>query len=517
LASAHLSEPVSKVLLDPKGEISVDPRIVCSHTGEDEMSIANIVQKDSFLTSVIWATNDAPDTLLFSAAVNPRMHVKETGPGGYIIGSTPMAHITEMFKEWRGDIIFTFRFICSQYHRGRVRIHWDPVNCATTTDVSNTTLTKIVDIGETTEVEFRVPYVQHRSWIQCGVLNDSSKHSVTGLITPTLHFDNGSLVVRVLNNLSAPIDVASVTMMVFVRGAENLEFANPREISYRYSPFEPQGLIEDAEEDTQQKSTPLTDRYLINYGEAIPSLRLLLQRASLYQDCSLATLYNQSSTPKLQKFLMLQTRFPCHPGYDQKAPYTAKGVVTPLTTYYYNYCMYTPLAWCTQMYVAQRGAIQWHYQLVDRANRTANFSVIRSSHIITTSSVYLIGGYADIVDGALSGPATYAKNFRNQNPYSPGGIVMTDTGVNPSISIEMPMMTPTRFNITGPQNLINGSSFDYSYIDTYDITSDLTSDTSLNGQVYIRKLVNAGTDFSLTFFLCTPQLYFSATCGDTPV
>jgi len=31
---------------------------------------------------------------------------------------TPMAWLSNLFANWRGDVIFTFKIIASQYHKG---------------------------------------------------------------------------------------------------------------------------------------------------------------------------------------------------------------------------------------------------------------------------------------------------------------------------------------------------------------------------------------------------------------
>ena len=39
----------------------------------------------------------------------------------------PGAHVARMFESWRGDMIYHFKVVCSQYHRGRLVFMWDPI------------------------------------------------------------------------------------------------------------------------------------------------------------------------------------------------------------------------------------------------------------------------------------------------------------------------------------------------------------------------------------------------------
>lgn len=175
LASAHISEPTYKFTLDPKAELSVDPAIIGPST-EDEMSFAFLLQKESYLTQATWATSATPGSLLFSARVQPSSLCDRgtaVATNTYAIATTPVSWVSECFDHWRGDIIFRFKFIASQFHRGRVRITWDPLGDTTpTTDTTNVAFTKIVDLDQSCDVEFIVPYAQALPWLTNNSLQD---------------------------------------------------------------------------------------------------------------------------------------------------------------------------------------------------------------------------------------------------------------------------------------------------------------------------------------------------------
>jgi hypothetical protein len=61
---------------------------------------------------------------------------------------TPMSYAAFPFKWWRGDIIFRFKFICTRFHKGRVRITFDPINdISVSTPDYTTVFNEVVDIG----------------------------------------------------------------------------------------------------------------------------------------------------------------------------------------------------------------------------------------------------------------------------------------------------------------------------------------------------------------------------------
>lgn len=515
LASAHLAEPMSKVTLDPKAELSVDPKIVCSSTGEDELSISHIVQKDSFLCQTMWYSGDTPDNLLYSVAVTPDLYDIGTPTSSvYQIGFTPMAYLARMFYAWRGDIIFTVKVIASQYHRGRLRIHWDPNTLAVSGDVSNTTLTKIVDIGERTEVEFRVPYVNFSMWSATSDTLSNKWHPDTP-VTVADGVYNGTLNIRVLNQLSAPTDTVPVSLMIFVRGAENLEFADPRTIGDQFQHYVMQGLVEDVQDDTQQESTPLNDRYLINYGEAIPSLRLMMRRSVLHASNSYLGMTNVNDGHLIGRVYTHQSRFPSAPGYDTNAFLQAKGAAVTGTNFRYNFTHNTPLTWITPMFVARRGSIQWHFHISDPDQIISHLSCTRTHIPQTANNEGLISAYNLLVSAVGSRSSAVSQT----NLYSPetiAGTVVTDCKVSPSLSVECPQMSRARYQVTGPNYSTLGTNFDGSSTETYDIEMYVKPNQASFQKMVMHKYVNAGTDYSLAFFLCAPQMFYSTNAGITP-
>jgi len=62
-----------------------------------------------------------------------------------------MAWIANLFTYWRGDIIFRFRIISSQYHRGRFRVTYDSTGSAGT-NISNTAVNQAACFNEVIDI-----------------------------------------------------------------------------------------------------------------------------------------------------------------------------------------------------------------------------------------------------------------------------------------------------------------------------------------------------------------------------
>ena len=175
LATADIGYVHEKLALDPKNELSIDPAIV-GLGDKDELAIANFVARESFLTQTQWTTAQTVDTPLFTSQVTPMLF--DTNTTQYYF--TPMSLLGVLFNNWRGDVIFRFKFISTPFHKGRVRISYDPYSNSVQTqgDTGPYVFNRIVDLGAETDVELRVPYQQALPWCYTSLFTDMSASNV---------------------------------------------------------------------------------------------------------------------------------------------------------------------------------------------------------------------------------------------------------------------------------------------------------------------------------------------------
>jgi hypothetical protein len=300
---------------------------------------------------------------------------------------------------------------------------------------------------------------------------------------------------------------------VFVRGAENLEFANPRDLPSTYSFFGMQSGVEPL-----QANTPFDERYLVNWGEPVPSVRLLLRRSSLVDRITAPTI---TSTDKLGTLRSYQTRFPPTPGYDPGAYTAAKGKETPATTYPFSFTYQTYLGWFASAFVAMRGSTRWHYNVVNPDGAIPhNITVTRRVNASLSSGNQ--GLEMSYIPGATSAATT--QSLRKGGAWNAfgdyqgsSGLALTNPNTQTGVGVELPMMTNYLFQYANPRNWLLGSSSDGSNSDTYIVDVNLApaSGTGFN-QLQLHRYVAAGTDFTLHFFLNTPVVNYNANSGSVP-
>ena len=518
LASPEIGFPVEKLTLDAKNELSIDPTIV-GLPPYDELSIEKFVTKQSFLVSVPWSTSTAVDTPLFTSKITPCMWTGATAAGS-LIQYTPMGLASRMFQAWRGDVIFTLRFIASPFHKGRVRVSYDPYGTAvqTTADTGPTVFNKVVDIGAETEVDIRIPYQQALAWCYTygGVTDVTVPYSTSTSPTVTYNdtFDNGLISVKVLTLLSAPVASSTVNMQVFVRAADNFEFGNPKVITQTESPFAVQSDEYSENKEGEEHSmgdnagVVLVERSRVHFGEVIRSFRQLLRRQNLID-----AVVPASNTTDRGYWRVFQTRFPPTYGYDPNGWNTAKGLITPATTYPINIAAVTPWSLLSNCFVGQRGSMHWHY------NWQGPVPVSMFAQRNTRQMTQISASY-----GAGSGATTslLAYNMLSGRGLTQAGTSNTNQLTNAGLSVSYPNYTAFKFVSTNPSagsspSGTGSAAYDGSVFDTaiVGVSIDATQSNPNSGR--LERYCGIGTDYNLHFFLNCPSMYSCDYYSLTPV
>lgn len=515
LATSGIGTLVQKLTLDPKCELSIDPSLH-GVPAEDPLDLSAICAKESYVGQITWATTDATDAQLLVARVQPVLSNVAAVTGGTRLATTPMGYVSQFFQFWRGTVIFRFKVVCSQYHKGRIRISYDPVGrIDTNADSYNLTYTKIYDIGEDNDIEIEVPYHQATAWLEARQMT-SANWTTSGALAPSLLNDNGLINIRVSTTLTAPVSTASVRILMYVRGGKDFEYSTPLSDSdgggNLISLFAAQGLTAEADplavgttrEVVGTPVQPSDKRYLMNMGEAIKSLRQVLQRHSIARTIIVG------SNPSTVNWAIWKAEFgrmPLVNGYDTVGINTARNQANT-STVPYNWCSKHPLPYVTAMFRGYRGGVNAQYAF--QAESIANARPITIRALRTGSS-------RTAADNAGSWTASGTALTQNQNVAftnsnvvweGTGGQNLTTISVNNGLSVLYPDFNMCNFNIFSPTILSEGSTEDFSYHNTYGLHMLYPTGNSDPGFNYVRLQHHAaaGVDFTPVFFLCAPTL-----------
>lgn len=503
LASTQIGYPVQKLTLDPKNELTVDPTVV-GLTSDDELNIVALASRESYLTTATWSTVDASDKILFTSRVTPRLYDTD-GATNAKIYMTPLCWVSALFNNWRGDIVFKFSIVASQFHKGRLRVSFDPtgsagMNIISEVNTSNVVFTSIIDLGVSNEIEFVVPYQQAISYLTnrstgYTTANMAFSTSATPTYTYDPQFDNGTITVRVLTALTAPVAASEVKIVVAVRAAENIEFANPVEAP-DFSMFAVQSdTITTATLGTMQNKH-CNEQNLINFGETVKSLRLLLRRSTLVSVSTPAT----DTTSDVVIWRKNYSKIPGMYGYDPGGINNAKGIVAPGSNFQYNYSHGLPLTWILPAFVAYRGSTVWTFNVASGSTPVEHMRAIR-----LTAGTQTAGEASTTF--ALGTPGPNTRNFYFLDPGA-SGCALVNSRTSAGLIAGAPNYSPYRFQSTAPKYYTRPTSADGSNLDMYRLECMFSgTGAPLPGKSTVWAYHAIGTDFNMHFFLNVPTFW----------
>lgn len=534
-AYTDMDEVVAKLTLDTKQELSIDPSTV-GLEGTDQMSLAHVLRKEAWFNSFEWTINDNPENVLFSSNVTPMIWRSAGSPMRWAM--TPTCFASSPFKHWRGSITFRFQIVASAFHKGRLRLTYDPIATGLfSSEDYNVAYNRIIDLAEERDFEVTVRWAQARAWAETLTVYSTDPTTVysNGSVTPLAERSNGMIQLSVLNELTVPnpAQASPIEINCFMRAGDDFELANPDSeqlISFSYFSPEntPDGLRLDGfseegvrtlvdikpeagEECNEATDTgmsdekdnspvvvdeinpvggeviPVTDASLhVFFGEKVCSIRQLLKRYTTHQ----FLIFNRNTTTTgLYKRVLLNV--PEQRGYALNSK-TTDGTAP------YNYTMMNFMNYFMPAYAGWRGGIR-------RKVTMAGGGYNQLAAVSRTTRV----GFAS------EQPASFVQ-FGNLFPYEPilgqlcntsddgvGGRYQTDTNTNPTLEYELPFYSEYRF---GHTQLFNDKKvLDYkptSYL--HEVTLATMEGTP---QTWSTVQVAAGEDFSLFWFLNVPTMY----------
>jgi hypothetical protein len=241
LAVTTVPDGVAKLSVDDKQELSIDPRIA-GLGSEDPLDIRSIAKRESYLTSFTWAIGTAPETLLWNARVDPVTWAENGSPTAFYLPACAMAALP--FEYWTGTMNFRFQIVASSFHKGRLKIVYDPQFLAT--NEYNTNYLEVIDIADKTDFTISIANGQSRTYLNHHL---PGSDSVTQMYSTTPYASveegNGVVGVYVVNELTTPNSTVNndIEINVYVSMGDDFEVAQPDDYFQRFV-FKPQSGLE---------------------------------------------------------------------------------------------------------------------------------------------------------------------------------------------------------------------------------------------------------------------------------
>lgn len=519
LASAEISTPVQKLALDPKQELSLDTSYLGGSL-KDELALTHLLQKESFFADANWTSGALVGDTLFNARITPSLRDIVTlsiigTPVGLRSYDTVLSYNSNLFKHWRGTIKIRMKVVCTKFHKGRLKVSYDPVSDISVTEPgTNAVYTQIIDIGEQDDVILEIPYHQALAWLE--VENDATVDWTQGTaLAPRYGKDNGTLSVRVFSTLEAPV-ASAIKLLFYVSAGDSFEFTNPTtNIGLDINDNVPSFFALQGDDTVDEGPVTLTfgtdtsvddHRYDQNFGEAILSLRKLLHRSQLVDTVIYANTATSNSWNFLRKWLK---RMPYTPGYTPESFPTVARDTLGVGSFSFCYNTMHMIPFISGMFMGYRGGVNYTITPI-----TANFNVDDIRVLRTTDTFpnvtrwYEANGSVGYLT-SISNKALVAN--RQRMPYDGlGGAAVTSNRTSSTVQVNIPDYNNRNFSLVDPTKYIAGSSTDGTDVQGAMVCMNLfTSATDSTSTQGITVFAGAGPDFTTLYFNCCPTLDYS--------
>jgi hypothetical protein len=531
------NDTTTKLTFDSKQSVTIDPAAV-GLGSTDEMTILSIAQRESYLVSINWPTDLAPEAQLWRSHVTPSLWNSAPDPltGKIELHMPACCFAVAPFRHWRGTINYRFQIVSSAYHKGRIRLSYDP--SFQLTNEYNTNINRVIDISEENDFTVSIGWGSAKPMLEHAPPSEGSVPYGNVVLSDIGDFANGMLSMYVVNELTTPNSVVnnSIIINVFVSAGPDFEVFNPTSgalDSFTYFPpvgasalaavreegpalkdpptkeeelLTPQaGLPHPDAMDTDELDAPQQEQSsnmgnitspeglnCIYFGDPIVSFRQCLKRYSYSRSYS----FDNVTRSWHQWFL------PTYPFYRGTAPGAIDAAVGASS---YNYNKMTLMNYLIPGYVCKRGAVRWRYFHDRPPGSTGNLGIIARRASDNGSYSY----QNSLVTDANLSLSQKARDAYIKMPNTWSGVVVQCMSLNPVLSAEMPFYSQYRFLPARVANVGASTAFNVGAIGNLFHAIYITAGATGVGLVGNRldSYCAAGDDFSLHMFIGAPRIF----------
>lgn len=562
LAVTNVGDGPTKMTVDDKQELSIDPRIA-GLGGVDPLNIREIAKRESYLTTFSWQIGTTPETLLWNARIDPVIWAENAGSvTSYHFPACAMAALP--FKYWTGSMKFRFQIVCSSFHKGRIKIVYDP-NWLSSNEY-NTNYIKIVDIADETDFTVEIANGQDTTLLTHHL---PGLESVTQMYSTTAYTSkeqgNGVVGVYVVNELTTPNSTVNndIEVNVYVSMGDDFEVFVPddhfqyftfgdgetavstfdnQDLQYARNAYRPSihGSFPSTDDITtsgaQKRNCPRKPKFEaqsgVDMGSAVVSESQNTAEPSAPQQTisdnlgvgkSDLGMINQVFTGEsITSFRTMLKRYDCWfqlffgdtsaskvvgrlPAFPFLRGNVAGAIDNTVALVPYNYCNTVLLHWVTYAFSGWRGSIR--YKLLPKGSQGFEFPTnfyIQRHPLGETEFQYTVQNVDAAVTTKQAGRnviLTTGSTPNNNSVFSGRkGQVFQNSQVNPGIEFEVPYYSLFRFSPGKEENLTGLSFWNEGW--DFRIQTDGQADTLWDVHVA------AGEDFQAYFFTGLPRMYY---------
>jgi hypothetical protein len=222
-------------------------------TDIDEMDFSFLCSIPTYNFTGSWTTALTSGTVLINIPVRPLgLLVGRTVDSLGIADIGPYQLIANMFEQWRGAMVYKFKFVKTEFHSGRLAVSFSPCSATFSAVVPSLAQTaflhrQIIDIRECNEFTFVVPFIS------------STPYKLSGDII-------GTFMIHVLDPLIAPDTVSSTVGLILEHCmGSDAEFAVPKKNNMEFV----YGMVPQSGDPFSNTETNVCANYRGNIGSSL--------------------------------------------------------------------------------------------------------------------------------------------------------------------------------------------------------------------------------------------------------
>lgn len=484
MTNYNVDDTGTKLALDAKQEVTIDPRTT-GLSGQDEMAILPICQKETYIGTSAWGTGDSINKHIGGVIANAQQYTVfqgktsagQTNPYPAIM-PTAMGMVANAFRMWRGTIRVRVQVVASAFHKGRLHVFYDPdgysiLSTDLVTHAYETMYGTILDLEKTREIVFDIPWMQPHNMLkthdifkdflpivpigtdihnrQGGTFAPGTPSTVFSEIGTDREYDNGALGVRVLTPLTSPSGTGEVRVNFFVSAGDDMIFANPDlDMISRCTAIvahadgnptletqageEEQVVKSESKDDPTDKATSSSQvphALTIHAGEVVTTIRQLIKRYTLYRHQGVANLLSNNC----YGMSLVDHAFPRMAGFNVQGMNYTKTSGDPQK---YDYVHMTPLKYFSMMFAGYRGGVRYKVMSQNAAGNLAWTAIAKRKPFQSVGASYKHSSYSYV--------PTYSElNVGEAFPHIGAGGAITHGNTNMGLEVEIPYYSPARF------------------------------------------------------------------------
>lgn len=541
LANTNMEDTAQKLAVDVKQELTLDSRTV-GLSGQDELDIRSISTRESYLTTFDWSTSDESGEGLWFSAVTPHLiNINSASP----VDRTylpAMAFASLPFRYWRGSINFRFQVVASCFHRGRIRVAYEPYD--NRPDPNNFTVnhSRVVDIADEKDFTIKVGWGSATTYKKtpAGSSYEFERYGTNYTASDGNVFQNGTIGFYVFNKLTVPNSTIDndIQVNVFVSTSDDFEVAgpctSPMDTVSWWQDYVPPTAVEE-EQETEESVTDLISQsndesdIVESTTEASKPMQMQVDETmaapSDVNDYSNHVFFGEnivSFRPLLKRYCYWHTVTPDEGSATGRRIWTCRLPAFPLPRGampgpgalhgdYGNIVKCGLMNYLAPAFTGWRGGVRWKATYDIGTTRSFNSEGSRFPVMVERGSAVLNGGITNVFTSAWDVAGDRISDaLANQNRFSNGfgALAATVPNVNPTLEFEVPFYSSYRML---PTKSAWAQGFDQDTPPYFQVRAQFEiAEDNPEMPCYTA----AAEDFNLFFFTGCPPIYFIQALSD---